>query len=60
VETLSICASKLGYYGARLAGSEQHEHQIWAKHLSDLKTLCDSAISKLAEAVWRAPERIAV
>ena len=60
VETLSICASKLGYYGARLAGSEQHEHQIWAKRLSDLKTLCDSAIAKQAEAVWRAPVRMAV
>ena len=60
VETLSICASKLGYYGARLAGSERHEHQIWAKRLSDLKALCDGAIAKQAEAVWRAPERMSV
>ena len=60
METLSICASKLGYYGARLAGSEQHEHQVWAKRLSDLKALCDGAIAKQAEAVWRRPERMAV
>jgi len=60
VETLSICASKLGYYGARLAGSERQEHQVWAKRLSDLKTLCDRAIARQAEAVWRAPERMAV
>ena len=46
VETLSICASKLGYYGARLADSDQQQHQFWAKRLSDLKTLCDGAIAK--------------
>ena len=60
VETLSICASKLGYYGARLAGSEHHEHQVWGKRLFDLKTLCDGAIAQQAEAVWRRPERMAV
>ena len=60
VETLSICASKLGHYGARLADSDQQEHQVWAKRLSDLKALCDSAIAEQAEAVWRRPERMAV
>ena len=60
VETLSICASKLGYYRARLADSDQQQHQFWAKRLSDLKTLCDGAIAKQSEAVWRAPERMAV
>ena len=50
----------VGYYGARLADSKQHEHQIWAKRLSDLKALCDGAIARQAEAVWRAPERMAV
>ena len=60
VETLSICSNKLGYYEARLADSDQQQHQIWANRLSDLKTLCDSAIAKQAEAVWRAPERMAV
>jgi hypothetical protein len=60
VETLSICSNKLGHYGARLADSDQQEHQFWAKRLSDLKALCDGAIAKQAEAVWRAPERMAV
>ena len=60
VGTLSICSSKLGYYAARLAESNQHEHQVWAKRLSDLKALCDGAIARQAEAVWRAPERMAV
>ena len=58
--TNSICSSKLGYYAARLAESNQHEHQVWAKRLSDLKALCDGAIARQAEAVWRAPERMAV
>ena len=52
VETLSICSSKLGHYGARLAGSEQHEHQVWAKRLSDLKALCDGAIGYFDTAPW--------
>jgi hypothetical protein len=60
VETLTICSSKLGHYGARLADSEQQEHQVWAKRLSDLKALWDGAIAEQAEAVWRAPERMAV
>ena len=60
VETLRICASKLGHYGARLADSKQHEHQIWAKRLSDLKMLCDGAIAKQSEAVWRESARMAV
>ena len=60
VGTLSICASKLGYYAARLAASDQQQHQAWSEHLANLKELCDRAIAKQAEAVWRAPERIAV
>ena len=60
VGTLSICSSKLGYYADRLAASDQQQHQMWAKRLSDLKTLCDSAIAKQAEAVWRESARMAV
>ena len=60
VGTLSICSSKLGYYAARMAASDQPEHQAWAAKLINLKGLCDSAIAKQTEAVWRAPERMAV
>jgi hypothetical protein len=60
VETLSVCASKLGYYAARLAASDQQQHQAWGKRLAYLKALCDRAIATQAEAVWRAPERMAL
>jgi hypothetical protein len=60
VGTLSICASKLGYYASRLAASDQPQHQAWSERLADLKALCDSAIARQAEAVWRTPERMAV
>ena len=60
VETLSICSSKLGYYAARLAASDQQDHQAWGKRLSDLQALCNGAIAKQSEEVWRAPERMAV
>lgn len=58
VGTLSICSSKLGHYAARLAASEWAEHQAWGERLTNLKALCDRAIAKQAEAVWRAPERM--
>ena len=60
VGTLSICSSNLGYYAARLAASDQPEHQAWGRRLSTLQALCNEAIAKQTEAVWRAPERMAV
>jgi len=60
VETLTICSNKLGYYAARLNGSDADEHKAWAAKLIHLKALCDSAIARQAEAVWRAPERMAL
>ena len=60
VETLTICSNKLGYYAARLDGSGADEHKAWAAKLIYLKALCDSAIARRAEAVWRAPERMAL
>jgi hypothetical protein len=60
VETLTICSNKLGYYAARLNGSDAEEHKAWAAKLINLKALCDSAIARQAEAVWRAPERMAL
>ena len=48
------------YYAARLNASEAEDHKAWAAKLINLKALCDSAIAKQAEAVWRAPERMAV
>jgi hypothetical protein len=58
VETLAICANKLGHYANRLQGSEHHEHQLWADKLSTLRALCDRAIAQQAEAVWRQPARM--
>jgi hypothetical protein len=60
VETLTICSNKLGYYAARLDQSDAEDHKAWAKKLINLKALCDSVIAKQAEAVWRAPERMAL
>ena len=59
VETLAICSNKLGHYAARLNGSDSKDHKAWAAKLINLKALCDSAISRQAEAVWRTPERMA-
>ena len=56
--TASFLANKLGHYAARLKGSEHQDHQVWADQLSNLKVLCDHAIAKQAEAVWRQPERM--
>ena len=60
VETLTICSNKLGYYAARLNGSDAEDHKAWAAKLINLKALCDSAIARQAEAVWRTPERMAL
>ena len=60
VETLTICSNKLGYYAARLNASDAEDHKAWAAKLIKLKALCDSAIAKQAEAVWRAPKRMAL
>ena len=60
VETLTIYSNKLGYYAARLNASDAKDHKAWAAKLINLKALCDSAIAKQAESVWRAPERMAV
>ena len=58
VETLAICSNKLGHYAARLNGSEVEQHKQWAARLVGLKALCDQAIARQAEAVWREPERM--
>ena len=58
VETLAICSNKLGHYAARLNGSEVEQHKQWAARLVSLKALCDQAIARQAEAVWREPARM--
>ncbi len=58
VETLAICAHKLGHYAERLRASGVSEHAAMAAQFDRLKMLCDSAIARHAEAVWRAPERM--
>ena len=58
VETLTICSHKLGHYADRLRESGVAEHRVMAAQFDRLKSLCDGAIARHAEAVWRAPERM--
>lgn len=58
VETLAVCSNKLGYYAERLRGSDIADHQAWVGRFDRLKCLCDQAIARQAQAVWRAPERM--
>ena len=58
VETLAICSHKLGHYRDRLRASSNDEHVRLAEQFDRLKQLCDGAIARHAEAVWRAPERM--
>ena len=58
VETLTICAHKLGYYADLLRESGVAEHRVMAQQFDRLKSLCDGAIARQAEAVWRAPDRM--
>ena len=58
VETLTICSHKLGHYAERLRVSGVPEHRVMAAQFDRLKSLCDGAIARHAEAVWRAPERM--
>jgi hypothetical protein len=58
VETLAVCANKLGYYAERLRGSDGEGHREWVQRLDRLKVLCDQAIARQAERVWREPERM--
>ena len=58
VETLTICSHKLGHYADRLRGSDVAEHRVMAHQFDRLKSLCDQAIARHAEAVWREPARM--
>jgi hypothetical protein len=58
VETLAVCANKLGYYADQLRESDKPTHHAWVERFDRLKTLCDAAIARQAEAVWRAPDRM--
>ena len=58
VATLAVCANKLGYYANQLHGSNKPEHQAIVARFEKLKNLCDQAIAKQAQAVWREPERM--
>lgn len=60
VETLAVCSNKLGYYADRLRGSDSDEHQAWIDRFDRLKSLCDQAIERQAQSVWRAPHRMSV
>ena len=60
IETLAICSHKLGYYTERLRKSGTTDHDTMAAQFDRLKALCDDAIACHAEAVWRAPDRMAV
>jgi hypothetical protein len=56
VETLAVCSNKLGYYADRLRGND--EHNAWVDRFDRLKGLCDQAIDRQAQAVWRASNRM--
>jgi len=58
VETLTVCSHKLGHYRDRLRASGDGEHMRLAEQFDRLKQLCDGAIARHAETVWRAPERM--
>lgn len=58
VETLTICSHKLGHYAERLRATGAEDHGMLALQFDRLKALCDVAIARQAEAVWRAPERM--
>ena len=58
VETLAICSQKLGHYAERLRGSGVSNHAAMAAQFERLKSLCDQAIARHAEAVWRDPARM--
>ena len=58
VETLTVCAHKLGHYADSLRSSDAQSHQQWVKRFDRLKALCDQAIARQAEAVWREPARM--
>jgi hypothetical protein len=60
VETLTVCAHKLGHYADSLRASDAQSHQQWVKCFDRLKSLCDQAIARQAEAVWREPARMGV
>lgn len=60
VETLSVCSNKLGFYADLLRGGSKDEHEEWVDRFDRLKSLCDQAIARQAQAVWRAPERMSL
>lgn len=58
VETLAICSHKLGHYATRFRHSSVAEHRVLAEKFEQLQGLCDQAIARHAEAVWRNPARM--
>jgi|AntAceMinimDraft_12_1070368.scaffolds.fasta_scaffold83483_1 hypothetical protein len=60
VATLAVCANKLDYYAQHLKGSDEPEHQAFVARFEGLKGLCDQAIAKQAQAVWREPARMGI
>jgi hypothetical protein len=58
VETLAVCAHKLGYYADRMRHSDDAEHKAWVDRFDRLRSLCELAIARQAESVWRAPTRM--
>ena len=59
IETLVICANKLGYYADRLRGSDSDEHRIWCKRFAELQAMCEQEIEKQSQAKWRTSQRMA-
>ncbi len=54
VETLTICSNKLGYYAARLNGSDAEDHKAWAANgtADPRQHVFNSLFDLSTEAVW--------
>jgi hypothetical protein len=59
IETLAICASKLGYYADRLRVGDSEDHRVWCERFDQLQMLCEQEIERQTQAKWRTPERMA-
>ena len=58
VAVLSVCSHKLGHYAQRLKDSPKAEHEAISQSFEQLKQLCDQAIAKQSQSIWRQPERM--
>jgi len=58
VAVLSVCSHKLGHYAQRLRDSSKAEYEATAQSFEQLKQLCEQAIAKQSQAIWKQPQRM--